>query len=223
MRDKIVLQISAGQGPKECAWVVANLYPLIITAAKASGLKVELFKTLAFDKAMRRQSLIAADSYRSVQLKIIGAQAQSFCKSWLGTVKWIGHSPYRAKHKRCNWFVAVEQVFTHQGCGISLDDLAKQVEYQYIRARGPGGQHVNKTNNAVRVKHLPSGIALRVESQRSQRRNKDLALRRLQQMLVDSQCSEIKTEHRLQWLNHYQVARSNAQRVFRGADFIEIR
>lgn len=217
--DVAWIQLSAGQGPKECGWVVAQLTKKIMQTAQKEKLLSEVVEQLPFEKALRGQSLIEADAYRSIVLRLEGVEVGSFVQSWLGTVKWQGESHYRSKHKRINWFVGVELISQPMGdkfeSSLKLSDIAVET----MRSGGPGGQHVNKTNSAVRITHIPTGIKVRVESDRSQHRNRQLAMERLQQMLIMEEAGKEKTAICDRWLKHYQVERGSPVRIFQGFDF----
>ena len=90
-----------------------------------------------------------------------------------------------------------------------------------MRARGAGGQHVNKTNSAVRIKHRPTGLTVRIETDRSQHRNKQIALERLQLLLAQRLENEKSSIERIRWLQHYDVKRGSAIRTFLGPEFSE--
>lgn len=222
MSDSVVwLQLSAGQGPKECGWVVARLKQRILQSAQHSGLQAEIIETLAFDKLLRNQELIEPDAFLSVLMRIEGQAAKVFAQSWVGTVQWKGASPYRPKHKRVNWYAGVALVEVPGDAEVSIQEIEKAVKVEAIRSGGPGGQHVNKTSSAVRVAHLPSGLVVRVDVDRSQHRNKRLALERLQLLLAGKSQSKKEENERERWLLHYQVQRGNPCRIFYGEEFIE--
>ena len=216
------LQITAGQGPQECGWVVAKVYKQMLREACQFSLRAETIESLAFDKALRKQDLLEPDSYLSILIRVEGDNVDTFAKRWVGSVKWQGQSPYRPKHKRINWFVGVNIVSIPETSGIDLTRLHREVTFEFMRASGPGGQHVNKTNSAVRLTHKPSGIQVKVDSDRSQHRNRQLAMERLQILLSTGVENDEKTIERTRWLNHYQVGRGNPVRVFNGPEFIEI-
>ncbi|NRB38082.1 MAG: peptide chain release factor H [Pseudomonadales bacterium] len=215
------LQITAGQGPKECGWVVAQVYKRIVEEAEEAKLNVQLVESLAFDKLLRKQSLIEPDAYRSVLLRIEGTASPEFSERWCGAIKWQGESALRAKHKRLNWFVGVAPVVIPKNNATAFNTLQRECEFDTMRASGPGGQHVNKTDSAVRVKHKPTGLTVRVESERSQHRNKHIALERLQLLLQGAAQQDAKALEQQRWLSHYQVQRGNAKRVFTGQEFKE--
>ncbi len=90
-----------------------------------------------------------------------------------------------------------------------------------MRSSGPGGQHVNKTNSAVRITHLPTGIKIKVESERSQHRNKQIAIERLFLLLQTGYENERQQDEHNRWLSHYRVERGKAKRTFTDSDFKE--
>ena len=92
---------------------------------------------------------------------------------------------------------------------------------QTCRAGGKGGQHVNKTESAVRATHLASGLSVRVESERSQHANKKRALALLAQKLAAAAANQQGVQAQAQHAQLYQLARGNPVRVFAGAAFQE--
>jgi peptide chain release factor len=220
-KEVVWLQVTAGQGPKESGWVVAKLQQEIIHAACNCSLSIERVEMLAFDKNLRNQTLIEPDAFLSVLLRIEGIGAKSFSDSWQGTIKWQGESPYRIDHKRVNWFVAVLPIVMPSIDNVDMQRLTREVDITSTRSGGPGGQHVNKTNSAVQLIHRPTGIRIRVETDRSQHRNRRLAMERLYLLLVDGQLNAKKENDKQRWMNHCQIERGNAIRVFSGAGFVE--
>lgn len=215
------LQLTAGQGPKECGWVVAQLCREVLKDACGLGLSAVVVESLAFDKALRKQDLIEADAYLSMLIRVEGKGADLFAGNWVGSIKWQGESMYRPKHKRINWFVSALVVEIPNVREIDIKDLQREVKVESMRSGGPGGQHVNKTNSAVRITHQPTGIQVRVEADRSQHRNRQLAMERLQMILADSSAKDEKAQDRARWKNHYQVKRGRPTRVFQGVGFDE--
>lgn len=222
-QDVVWMQLTAGQGPKECGWVVAQLQQRIMKEAILDRLTIERVEALAFEKMYRKQDLFEPETFLSVLLRVEGRNAKAFAKQWEGAIKWQGESPYRPKHKRINWFVGVVLLDMPEITPINRQQLAKEVKVDTMRASGPGGQHVNKTNSAVRLTHRPSGITVRVETDRSQHRNRQIAMERLQILLSQQLASDKKDYDKQRWLNHYQVARGNPKKRFFGAEFYEKR
>ncbi len=218
-KDVAWLQVTAGQGPKECGWVVAQVFRNICQEAKSNALKLQLIESLAYDKVLRNQELIEPDAYLSVLVRIEGQGAQTFSDSWVGDIKWHGESHYRPKHKRLNWFVGVVALQVPSSSSLDERQLKRDVSFETMRSGGPGGQHVNKTSSAVRITHKPTGIKIRVEADRSQHRNKQLAIERLKIILEQGMNEELKDQERSRWLNHYQVSRGNPIKTFLGKNF----
>ena len=96
-----------------------------------------------------------------------------------------------------------------------------EIEFQTCRSGGKGGQHVNKTESAVRATHKASGISVRVESERSQHANKKLALTLLTQKLAEHHAGQTDDYARAQHSQLYQVERGNPKRTFIGTEFKE--
>ena len=197
-----ILQISSGQGPAECRRFVPLLAEIIRKDAAQSGVScIPLSEYSAKDEQLA-----------SMRFAMDGEALAAFRQSWEGTVKWIWESTIRPHWPRKNWFVKV-----------SFFDFDNQAERRFkptelkietCRASGPGGQHVNRTDSAVRVTHLPSGIVCTASEERSQTRNKELALLRLQEklnMVVEQQRAD---QNETMWLNHYHLERGDAIRVF---------
>lgn len=225
--NAVWLQLSAGQGPKECGWVVVQLLKVLLHDAQSHGFNAECVERLAFDKAMRKQHIIESDALLSCLIRLEGGSIKdqsldSYAQSWIGPIKWQGESPYRPKHKRCNWFVGIESVGVVAPKPIDIKRLANEVDVEAMRSSGPGGQHVNKTSSAIRMTHRPTGIKVRVESDRSQHRNRQLAMERLHSILASGDLEESDALKHDRWTNHYHVKRGNPIRVFQGKVFEEI-
>lgn len=118
-------------------------------------------------------------------------------------------------HKRKNWFVGVNLL-------PPLDESAvrqSEFEFESMRSSGPGGQHTNKTESAVRVTHVATGLSAVAQEERSQHLNRKLALTRLFQKLAE-QNEVAKREHKAdQWTHHAELERGNAVRVYEGTSF----
>jgi peptide chain release factor len=116
-------------------------------------------------------------------------------------------------HKRKNWFLG--GAIFHPAA--ALPETA--IRYEATRASGPGGQHVNKTDSAIRATHIASGLSVKVQTERSQHANKRLAGQLLASKLAalaQTEADKNKANRRLQ---HHQTERGNPVRVFVGADF----
>ena len=202
MKEKIYLQITSGRGPAECCRVVALILEKLLLQAKKQRLQAEVLD--------REQGEINRTLF-SATISIEGQGCEDIAKEWEGTIQWIAQSPYRIYHKRKNWFVGIKT--------FRMPDIKsfneKDFSYQTLRASGPGGQHVNKTESAVRAIHLPSGISVTASDQRSQLQNKKLATERLLLKLATWEIEQAMQIAQENWNNHNQLQRGNPVKVIR--------
>jgi peptide chain release factor len=149
---------------------------------------------------------------QSVLLSLAGAEGVGrFVGAWRGTVQWVARSPFRPAHKRKNWYVGVEVLEPPAATRFDL----REVRFETMRASGPGGQHVNRTESAVRVTHVPTGLQASASEERSQHRNKRLALARVARKLEEREERERGEAERERWQAHQALERGNPVRVFR--------
>lgn len=200
MNNKIYLQISAGRGPAESCRVVALVLEKVLAHAKKMGLAAEVIE--------REQGEINRTLFSAV-ISIEGEKADEIVKEWEGTIQWIAQSPYRIYHKRKNWFIGIKS-FSPPDVQ-NVDD--KEIYYQTFRASGPGGQHVNKTESAVRATHIPSGLSVTASDQRSQIQNKKLATERLLIKLSAWNIEQTMQKAQENWNNHNNLQRGNPVKV----------
>lgn len=201
--SEVILHITAGKGPQECRWVVAQLARAFAQEAKGAGLECGLLDGME-------------DLPSSILLQIAGETASAFAAQRIGTTQWIGNSPFRPAHKRRNWFVGVALAPEPE----AITDLREEdINYQAMRASGPGGQHVNKTDSAVRATHRPTGLAATAQEQRSQHANRKLARLKLAIMLQERHGQAKDDQRRSQWQVHQELERGNAVRVYAGERF----
>lgn len=199
------LQITSGRGPEECGWVVARLLQVLARDGEASGLTITEIERIPGIASTLRSAIVAVE----------GTGASAFAGSWVGTVLWIGQSPFRPNHKRKNWYVGIEKVEFPEEQKWDLN----RVRVETMRASGPGGQHVNKTCSAVRVTHLPTGLAAIAQDGRSQHQNRKIAMMRLKLLLRQKTCSALSASQKQRWDLHNQLERGNPIRIFEGIDF----
>ncbi|AMK33283.1 Peptide chain release factor H [Pseudomonas putida] len=179
---------------------------LLRLQAEADAQAVEV-RILEEEPGPRRGTL------RSVLLALDGEQAERLADHWTGSLQWTCSSPYRPGHARKNWF------FGGARFAPPAPELASEIHFETLRSSGPGGQHVNTTDSAVRATHLASGVSVKVQSERSQHANKRLALLLIGQRLAqqaEQVDSELRAERRL---FHHRIERGNPRRVFRGERF----
>lgn len=194
------MQITSGRGPAECCRVVALVLEKILKQAAAKGVKTEI---------VERETGPLNRTLLSAVISLQGADYHALIEDWEGSVQWIAKSPYRIYHKRKNWFVGV-QTFT---LSESQEATEAEIRYETLRASGPGGQHVNKTESAVRAVHIPTGMSVVASDQRSQWQNKKLATERLLLKLASWSIEQAMIQAQANWSNHNCLQRGNPVKV----------
>lgn len=200
---EIIIHLSSGQGPEECRWVVGQLARVFSKEAASAGLGCELLEP-------------PADNPASLLLRVTGAGADQFAGAREGSILWVGASPFRPHHKRRNWFVGATWVPPIEETGELREE---DVVYQTMRASGPGGQHVNKTDSAVRATHVPTGLVTTAQDQRSQHANRKLARIKLALMLMERRDDGAQHARKEEWDRNHQLERGNPVRTYLGPRF----
>lgn len=200
MKEKIYLQVTSGRGPVECCRVVALILERIVRQAQEKGIKVEMIE---------RETGPANRTLFSATISLQGTASDELVDEWEGTVLWIAKSPYRVYHKRKNWYVGVNSFV------LSENQEATEADFRYetLRASGPGGQHVNKTESAVRAVHIPTGMSVLASDQRSQWQNKRMAAERLLVKLSSWIMEQSMIRAQESWSNHNHLQRGNPVKV----------
>ena len=205
MNQKII-QITAGRGPAECCWVVAQVLKYFLEEVQQQGFEYTVIQRIAG---------VENGTVQSATVQLEGKELDAFVKSWIGTIQWIGTSRFRKYHKRKNWFIGLYELEQIANQHIHQKDIT----FETMRSTGPGGQHVNKVNSAVRATHLPTKTSVVVMDSRSQHQNKKIAIQRLQEKLIAIGLEQLKQSITDQWENHLLVQRGNPIRVYKGSDF----
>ncbi len=200
------IQITAGRGPAACCWVVAQVLKSFIGALQEAKVGYTL---------LHREPGPENRTLQSVTLALKGKGLDALLSHWLGTIQWVGTSPYRTMHKRKNWYVGFFELPATEAISISEKDF----QFQAMRSSGAGGQHVNKVSSAIRATHPPTGMQVVVMDSRSQHQNKKLAIMRLQEKVAQFQREQLKQQLETTWENHQNVTRGNPVQVFKGRDF----
>lgn len=171
-KDNAILTLHAGAGGTEsCDWT-GMLLRMYTRWAEKKGYTTEILDYLEGDEA----------GVKSVTIQINGENAYGYLKSEKGVHRLVRISPFNAAGKRQTSFSSCD-VMPDIDKEISVDIKDDDLRIDTYRSSGAGGQHINKTSSAIRITHLPTGIVVQCQNQRSQHQNKDKAMKMLMSKL----------------------------------------
>jgi len=198
-----ILSISAGAGGTEATDWAAMLLRMYLRWAERHRWKTEVIDEQEGEQA----------GLKSVSVGVQGRGAYGWLRAERGVHRLVRISPFDAQNRRQTTFALVE-VMPEPDEDIPIELDWDEIRVDTFRSQGAGGQHVNKTDSAVRLTHLPTGIVAQSQNERSQTQNKETAIKVLKARLLERQLEEKETELRKLRGEHVEAGWGNQIRSY---------
>jgi len=198
-----ILEIHPGAGGVDAQDWAEMLLRMYLRWAESRGFAVNELDRLYGEEA----------GIKSVTLQITGPYAYGLLKGEAGIHRLIRISPFDASGRRHTAFASVD-AYPDIDTNIEIEVKDEDLRIDVFRASGPGGQHVNRTNSAVRITHLPSGIVVQCQNEKSQLKNKVSAMKVLKARLYEREIKELEASKKADYATKDAIAFGSQIRTY---------
>ncbi len=202
-QNSAIMEIHSGAGGTEAQDWAEMLLRMYRRWSERQGYKVSILDFLEGEEA----------GFKSVTVQVEGLYAYGMLKGESGIHRLIRISPFDTSGRRHTSFASVA-VYPDVGTDIDIDVREEDLRIDVFRASGAGGQHVNKTESAVRITHLPTGVVAQCQNEKSQLRNKETALKILKARLYELELKKIAAARQAEYESKDTIAWGSQIRTY---------